>query len=122
MPSARGMVDRIGGPERLRVILADFYARMARDPMLGFFFSGRDLERIVAGQHAFLLRALGATDRFDGRHPGVAHRGLPPILRGHFDRRLQILSETLADHGVAEADARRWRRLEESFRGVVQQR
>lgn len=122
MPSARGIVDRIGGPDRLRAVLEDFYGRMARDPMLGFFFAGKDLQEIVDGQHGFLLRAFGATERFEGRHPRVAHRELPPILRGHFDRRMQILSATLADHGVGEAEARAWRKLEESFRSVVQKR
>ena len=44
---AWGMVDRIGGPDRLRAIVERFYQRMAGDSIVGFFFAGRDLQKIL---------------------------------------------------------------------------
>ncbi|MCA8943009.1 MAG: group 1 truncated hemoglobin [Planctomycetes bacterium] len=114
--SARGLVDRIGGPERLRTILDRFYARLAVDPLVGFFFAGRDLDAIAAGQWAFLMRAFGAVERYHGKNPASAHHDLAPILRGHFDRRLVILRELLRDEGVEAADIDAWIKVEESFR------
>ncbi len=118
----RGLVERLGGEERLLEILRLFYARMAEDLIVGFFFAGHDLEQIVQGQHAFLLRATGTRDWFNGKHPSVAHRGLTPILRGHFDRRLVLLTEILEQEGVAPGDRDAWLRLESGFRAVVQAR
>src|SRR5690606_12265763 len=73
----RWLVARIGGPERLYAILDEFYRRLAADPIVGFFFAGRDLAAIVAGQHAFLRWATGASADLRARHPRVAHRALP---------------------------------------------
>ena len=83
---AWGMVDRVGGPDRLRAIVERFYRRMSEDAVVGFFFAGRNLDKIIDGQTAFLMRCFGATERYTGRPPTVAHRGLPPIRRGQFDR------------------------------------
>lgn len=117
---AWGMVDRVGGPDRLRAIVARFYERMSQDAIVGFFFAGRDLDKIVDGQTAFLMRCFGATERYTGRPPTVAHRGLPPIRRGQFDRRLQILRETLAEEGVPDEDIEAWVKVEAGFRGLLQ--
>lgn len=116
----RGLVSRLGGPERLRAILEVFYQRLLGDSLVGFFFAGRDLTKITAGQHAFLMRAFQETERFDGVHPSRAHVSLPPILRGHFDRRLVVLREVLEAEGVDPADIEAWLKVERGMRGVVQ--
>lgn len=117
----RGLVGRIGGPERLRDVLTSLYARMAADPLIGFFFAQKDLKQVVEGQHAFLMRAFQEVERFHGRHPSVAHRNLAPILRGHFDRRLVILRELLTELAIDALDVDAWVKVEEGMRGVVQQ-
>ena len=114
--SVRGLVDRVGGPDRLREILKRFYARLAPDPIVGFFFAGFDLDEIVEGQWGFLMRAFGAAERFLGKNPLVAHRELPPILRGHFDRRLLVLREVLTEEGLDPADIDAWIKVENGFR------
>lgn len=118
--SVRGLVGRLGGPEQLRAILRIFYERLFMDSLVGFFFAGKDLEEIVDGQHGFLMRAFQETPRFTGVHPGEAHRELPPILRGHFDRRLVMLREVLVEQGVDPADVEAWMRVEEGMRRLIQ--
>ena len=120
MTAIRGLVTRVGGPERVRAILERFYARLAADPMVGFFFAGHDLGAIADGQLAFLMKATGLDPGRPFEHPRVAHRALPPILRGQFDRRLRILEDTLVDEGVDGDDIAAWLALEESMRKVVQ--
>lgn len=89
---------------------------MTVDPIVGFFFAGRDLEKIIDGQWGFLMRAFGAVERFHGKNPLVAHKELPPILRGHFDRRLRLLEETLRAHDVDGDDIAAWIKVENGFR------
>ena len=113
------LVARIGGVERLRAILRRFYAKLVADPMVGFFFAGKDLGAIVDGQLGFLLWSFGAVPQLRVRHPRDAHGALPPILRGHFDRRLTILQETLTAEGLDPADIEIWLRVERAMRKSV---
>ena len=116
----RGLVDRIGGPDRLRGILGVFYNRARDHLLIGFFFAGKDLEKVADGQHAFLMRAFQETERFHGIHPSKAHVDLAPIQRGHFDRRLVVLRQVLEECGLHPLDVGAWLKVEEGMRGVVQ--
>ena len=115
----KALIVAIGGPVKLRSLLTLFYERMAQDLMIGFFFEGRDLKKIVDGQTQFILMASGFIERFEGKGPSTAHVALPPILAGHFDRRLILLREVLSAEGVPEQWIALWIRFEESFRLVV---
>lgn len=115
---------RLGGDAGARAeiagILREFYQRMSRDVLLGFFFDGHDLEAIARKQGEFILRAFGAEPSYTGKPPAQAHEALAPILRGHFDRRLVILEETLRAHGLPPEDIRVWIAFEDAFRDSVQ--
>ena len=111
--------DLGGSPERLRLILDEFYERMSKDILLDFFFAGKDLKAISAKQAEFLLRVLGASPSYSGRPPAQAHLEMPPILSGHFDRRLKILEETLRKHGLPEEAIRAWLGFENAFRETI---
>ena len=115
----RSLVERVGGLEPLRVLLHEFYQVMSKDLMIGFFFDGHDIAHISHRQSEFILMAAGLIDRFDGKGPSSAHVALPPLLQGHFDRRLVILREVLTKAGVAPDLIERWVQFEESFRLVV---
>src|SRR5690554_3110713 len=96
------------GEARLRAVLADFYDRVFADVMIGFMFAGKDRAHLVEREYELTARVLGAAD--------VVYRGMPlraaharhTIFGGQFERRLQILKETLADHGVAPEVRRVW--------------
>ncbi len=103
----------------LQDILEDFYIRMSKDILIGFFFSGKDLKHIAHQQAAFILKAIGVDPSYKGRGPASAHTDLPPILEGHFNRRLVILSEVLKDHGLSEQTIRVWLGFEKQFFKVV---
>ena len=93
------LFDRIGA-EKLRAVIEDFYARIFDDVMIGFLFAGKDRRRLIDKEYELTARLLGA--------PGVTYTGRPmreaharsPILGGHFERRLEILRQTLAAHAV----------------------
>ncbi len=115
----RKIHDEAGGEAGLREILRDFYRRMASDVMVGFFFEGRDLDAIAEKQLEFLLKAMGARASYSGRPPAQAHLQLPPILAGHFDRRLILLREVLLAHGLSGESQEAWLEFEGAFRGAI---
>jgi hemoglobin len=90
---------QIGEP-KLRAVLTDFYARVFGDVMIGFMFAGKDRAHLIEREYELTAKLLGA--------PGIVYRGMPmrtahgkhSIFGGQFERRLQILKETMADHGV----------------------
>jgi hemoglobin len=87
------------GRDALRAVVADFYERVFADVMIGFLFFGKDRQRLIDKEFEFVANFLGAGVRYTGRPMRAAH-ARTPIMGGHFDRRLQLLKETLADRNV----------------------
>lgn len=100
------LFDQIGG-DALRRVIEDFYERVFGDVMIGFLFVGKDKQRLIDKEWELAARMLGGAVEYTGRGMREAHAKVP-ILGGHFDRRTQILRETLADHGVAPAVRDGW--------------
>lgn len=100
------LYDKIG-PEKLRAVIADFYDRVFDDVMIGFLFIGKDRQRLIDKEIELTARFLGADIRYTGKPIRAAH-ARSPIMGGHFDRRLQILRETLADHEVDAEVCEAW--------------
>ena len=94
--------------DRVRVVLDDFYDRVFADRMIGFFFKGRDKARLVDKEVELTLEALGEVGvSYSGRDLRAVHAPLK-VMGGHFDRRLQLLRETLHDHHFPPDFARAW--------------
>jgi hemoglobin len=92
------LFDRIGA-DRLRAVIEDFYARLFDDVMIGFLFEGKDRQRLIDKEYELTARFLGGGVAYTGRPMREAH-ARSPILGGHFERRLEILRQTLATHAV----------------------
>jgi hemoglobin len=110
--------DRIGG-DTLRAVITDFYDRVFADVMIGFLFQGKDKARLIQLEWELAARMLGASDvAYTGRPMRVAH-AQSPIFGGHFERRLQILRETLRAHGVDEDVQRVWIEHSQALRSQI---
>jgi len=92
---------------------------MSKDLLLGFFFENKDLRRIILQQKAFLLRSMGEKKTYSGKSPARAHSKIPPILKGHFDRRMVLLRETLNEFGLSQNAIETWVFFEEQFRKSI---
>jgi truncated hemoglobin YjbI len=93
------LFDNIGG-DALRRVIEDFYDRVFDDAMIGFLFTGKDKQRLIDKEWELAAQMLGAPGvRYTGRPIREAHAA-SPIMGGHFDRRLQILKDVMADHDV----------------------
>lgn len=95
------------GHAKLREVITDFYARIFGDVMIGFLFQGKDRQHLIDREYEFTANLLGADVAYTGRPMRVAH-AKSPIFGGHFERRLQILRETLRDHDVDPDVQRVW--------------
>jgi len=93
------------GAEKLRAVIADFYDRVFTDVMIGFLFEGKSKQTLIQREYEFTAGFLGADVKYTGRPMRVAH-AQSPIFGGHFERRLQILRETMRDHAV-DADVQK---------------
>jgi hemoglobin len=110
-----------GGETGIEKCLTAFYEKMSQDILLGFFFTDHDLNHIIQQQKTFLLRAMGKNYQYSGKSPAAAHKKIPPILKGHFDRRMVLLRETLKEFKLPEASIQTWVDFEENFRSRIVQ-
>jgi hemoglobin len=101
------LIELAGGESALRALVQDFYDRVFPDVMIGYLFKGQDKDRLVQLELEFAMDLLGGTSEYTGRPMREAH-AKHSILSGHFNRRLQILRETLADHEVPDAVREHW--------------
>jgi len=99
--------EALGGRAGVHAIVETFVRRSASDFIVGFFFEGKDLERIIFHETELACLHLGGPSVYTGRSLEAAHRPLK-INRGHFRRRMAILRTTLAEAEVDEAIAKRW--------------
>jgi len=95
------------GEAGLRAVLADFYGRVFGDVMIGFMFEGKSKQQLIDREYEFTAQLLGADVRYTGRPLRTAHAA-HRIFGGHFERRVQILRETLRDHAVDPEVQRAW--------------
>ena len=117
--SLAALHQHLGSDAEVFRIMRLFYRRMEKDAMLGFFFSGRDVDQVADRQSEFLLRAMGARSSYSGKPPSDAHQKLQPILPGHFDRRAVILKQTLEAEHLPPQHIHAWLEFEAAFRDAL---
>jgi hemoglobin len=100
------LFERIGA-DKLRAVLTDFYGRVFGDVMIGFMFQGKDRQHLIDREYELAAALLGADIKYTGRPMRTAH-AQHTIFGGQFERRLQILKETMRDHGVDAEVQRVW--------------
>ncbi len=114
------LFEQVGGAAALEPVMVDFVARLARDSMIGFFFAGVDLQRLAQLELQFAARALGADLAYEGRPLRQAHQK-HRIADGQFNRRRELLRQTLRDHQVATEAIAALIEHSERLRGAVAQ-
>ena len=104
---AETLYERLGGEPKLRAVIDDFVDRVFDDLMIGFFFAGADKARIKQFEFEHASALLGGPHRYGGRPLRQAHAA-HPIRGGHFARRLTVLRQVLAAHGVPAEVQEHW--------------
>ena len=109
---------QLGGEPQLRDIVDDFVDRCFDDVMIGFLFARADRDRIKRFEYEHAARHLGAPIEYTGRPLDEAHRP-HRIFGGQFDRRRQILLDTLRDHSVPANVAAAWVSHQDLLRPLI---
>ncbi|MCR9086184.1 MAG: group 1 truncated hemoglobin [Rhodobacteraceae bacterium] len=95
--------DRLGGFATVRSIVMDFYKRALESDLIGPFFEGVDMARLVDHQSKFVASALGGPVRISDAELHAAHRHLG-AGDAEFDEGKRLLGETLDATGIGPAD------------------
>lgn len=112
------LFDDLGGEGVLRRVIDVFVDRLFDDVMIGFMFRSTTRERVKEKEYEFAAGHLGADIEYTGRPIRQAH-ARHAIQGGQFNRRLQILKETLSDLGVPEHVREHWIKNTEDLRPFV---
>ncbi len=112
------MFAELGGEPALRRIIDVFVDRLFDDVMIGFLFRNARRERVKDKEYEFAAGHLGGGVAYTGQPLREAHQK-HLIQGGQFNRRLQILKETLVDLGVPEHIRAHWIAHTEGLRPVV---
>lgn len=99
--------EEIGGEPVLRDIVNRFVDRVANDMIIGFFFAGKDLDRVKQHEFEHAARVLGADIQYTGRPIPSLHRPLR-INGGQFRRRVALLRQEIDRAGVPEVVKELW--------------
>jgi hemoglobin len=112
------LFDAIGGEQGLRRVVDRFVDRIFDDMMIGFLFRDASRERVREKEYEFAAAHLGGRVVYTGKPLGKVHAP-HRIQGGQFNRRLQILKETLDECGVAGPVKEHWVRHTEGLRTVI---
>lgn len=110
--------ERLGGPDALRAIVSDFVQRVAGDLLIGFHFRHTDLAALEEHEYAFAAQHLGGPEAYRGRPLAEAHRPLK-VLGGQFDRRRELLEQTLRDHDAPASVVEHWLAVTDRLRPQI---
>ena len=119
-PMFETLYQKIGGEDKLRLIIDTFIDRVFDDRMIGFFFQNADKARIKEMEFQFTAKFLGAEIDYKGRPLDEVH-AKHPIMGGQFMRRLQILRETLEFYKVPDEVREAWLSHTEGLRPLITQ-
>ena len=104
MAASQSMFDKYGGFSVVSKIVLDLYERLLDDDDLGPFFDEVDFAKIVDHQTKFVSSVMGGPAAYTDTQIRKLHSHLP-ITAAHFQKLAVILTQVLADHGVADEDA-----------------
>lgn len=87
-PTDPALWQELDAGRMVRVVLADFYARLYQDPQLAPFFEGVTRERAIDKQYSFLQQLMSGERVYFGDRPRNAHHWM-------------VISDALFDHRQA---------------------
>ena len=104
---AQSAYERYGGFPVVRKVVSDFYDRVLDEPVLAHHFEGVAMPRLIDHQTKFVAFLMGGpVSDYSDEYLKRVHERLN-ISLDEFDEVVQLLDETLEDHGVDSDDRAR---------------
>ncbi|MDA0240306.1 MAG: group 1 truncated hemoglobin [Proteobacteria bacterium] len=112
------LFDKLGSRERIERVHRSFYAKIYADPELAILFKGTNQDHQISQQTEFMMRVFGGPKIYGGRLPKNAHEHLF-ITEEQFDKRHQMLADTLTECGVTGELKEKWLWYDASFKPLI---
>jgi hemoglobin len=103
------MFERYGGFGKVSRIVSSFYDRVLDSPIMGPYFAGTDMKRLIDHQTKFIAFLMGGPASYSDEQLKRVHSHME-IDREAFDEMVDLLTETLEDFDVADEDVATVRR------------
>ncbi len=97
------MFERYGGFSKVRGIVSDFYDKVLDSPSLAKYFTGIDMRRMIDHQTKFVSQMMGGPASYTNEQLARVHANLSIDARSYGEV-VDLLTESLEDHGVEAAD------------------
>ncbi|QDV61000.1 group I truncated hemoglobin [Crateriforma conspicua] len=97
------LFERIGGPDQMKAIVDDMYARVLTDPELAHFFADTSMERLKKMQFQFLASAFDGPVEYTGAELTKVHAGRG-IMAYHFAKFCGHFADAMEAHGIERVD------------------
>ena len=97
------MFERYGGFSKVRGIVSDFYDKILDSPSLAKYFAGSDMRRLIDHQTKFVASLMGGPASYTNQQLARVHADLQ-IDAESYGEVVDLLTESLEDHGVEAAD------------------
>ncbi len=115
------LYERLGGSQSVDKAVDIFYRKVIMDDRVSSFFDGIDMLEQAQKQKAFLTVVMGGPNVYTGKDMREGHKHL--VARGlndsHVDAIIELLSATLTELGVGEAEVKEVADLANSVRSDV---
>lgn len=113
-----GLLEAIGGADKVLQVHEAFYDALFADPWLGQFFSGKNKKILTLKQTEFMVSAFGGPHEYRGSTPAVVHMHMY-ITAEQADIREKYLRQAILSQGLSAEIAERWLAVDRLFRPAV---
>jgi hemoglobin len=100
---ARTIFDRYGGFSKVSKIVISLYDKVIDSPIASPYFQNTNMKRLIDHQTQFISSLMGGPASFTDEHIERVHAHLG-INEAAFNEVVYLLTETLEDHGMDDAD------------------
>lgn len=115
------LFEKIGGQAAVSLVVETFYRKVLTDARINRFFEAVDMDRQLLKQEAFLTMVLAGPVVYTGKDMREGHKHLVALGLNdqHVDAVIELLGESLAEHGVGLADIDEVAKIANSVRDDV---
>ena len=99
-------------------VIRDYFKIVVNDPMIGFMFIGKNIERLIEKELELTLNFFDHPVRYTGKSLLDAHRHLG-IKGGQFDRRMVLMRQAMVMNNLPEIIIEKWLEHNEMARAIV---
>lgn len=92
----RSLFEQYGGFARVNRVVASFYDKVLESPVVGHYFHGIDMKRLIDHQTKFIASLMGGPASYTNEQLERAHEGLG-ITEPAFREVIELLRETLEE-------------------------